>query len=84
MTPSNYCKYPWSSILQKSEAETIALNIMLILKRTGNIFRELSWEEYKSERLKDGNFSPSEEPYFNQVIQYCTLEKAKTFSKSWN
>lgn len=44
---------PWSSVLGKSEYEGIAQNIMKILKRNGDTFRLLSWEEYKLERIKD-------------------------------
>ena len=85
MKPSDFTKYPWSSILQKSECETIAQNIMIILKRTGNKFRKLTFAEYKNERLKDGNFTDSELHFFQQVISYCTsANKAKTFSKVWS
>lgn len=82
--PSDFTEQPWNSVLQKSEAETIARNIMVILKRTGNKWRKLSWEEYKSEREKDGEFTESERGYFNQVLPYTlTAENAATFSKSW-
>ena len=84
MKPSNYITYPWSSVCKKSECETIAMNIMIILKRTGDEFRDLSFEEYKSERLKDGNFTEREKEYFEQVIGYCkSPDTAKLFSKSW-
>ena len=63
----------------------IARNIMVILKRTGNVFRRLSFDEYKSERIKDGNYSDSEKEYFNMTINYCKSEDAaKSFSKSWS
>jgi hypothetical protein len=85
MKPSNFTKFPWNSVLEKSESETVAQNIMKILKRTGNIFRELSWEEYKSERQKDGNFSDIEKSYFDEVIKFCkSADTAKCFSKTWN
>ena len=84
MKPSNFTKYPWNSITQKSECETIAKNIMLILKRTGDKFRPLTFDEYKSERLKDGNFTESEKQYFDKVIDYCkSPDTAKLFSKEW-
>lgn len=61
MKPSFFSsKYPWDSVFGKSECETIAQNIMKILQRTGDEFRTLSFEEYKDERLKDGNFSERE------------------------
>ena len=59
-TPSDFKVFPWSSVSKNSETETIAQNIMIILSRTGNEFRELSWDEYKEERLKDGGFSDRE------------------------
>jgi len=68
----------------KCESEMIAQNIMIILKRTGNKFRPFSWEEYKAERLKDGNFGEGEKEYFNKVIGYCrTEDTARLFSPKW-
>lgn len=82
--PSDYCIKPWDSVFQTAEHEIIAVNIMRILKRTGNEFRELTWDEYKTEREKDGNFTLREEVYFNDVIDYCKNEDtAKLFSKTW-
>jgi len=84
MNPSDFTACPWSCIFNKSEYETIAQNIMVILKRTGDKFRKLTFKEYKKERKKDGNFTGSEEEYFDKVIDYCSSsEKAKTFSKVW-
>lgn len=84
MQPSNYTGYPWNSVLEKSEAETVARNIMTILKRTGDTWRELTWEEYKTERLKDGRFSEMEQGYYEQVIPYCkSADTANLFCKNW-
>ena len=84
MKPSNYTGYPWSSILQNLESETIAQNIMIILKRTGDKFRELTFAEYKTERLKDGNFTESEKQYFDKVIDFCKSgDTAKLFCSGW-
>lgn len=52
MNPSNYTTFPWDSVLQNAESETIAQNIMIILKRTGDKWRKLSFEEYQQERKK--------------------------------
>ena len=83
--PSYFTKYPWHSVFNKSECETVALNIMFILARKGNYFRELPWEEYKSERIIDGNFSEKEQSFFEKVVPYCkSPETAITFSESWN
>lgn len=86
MKPSNFSnKYPWNSVLQNAENEIMCSNILKILARTGDTFRPLSFEEYKEERLKDGNFSNQEETYFNQVIDYCQNSKTlELFSKSWS
>lgn len=84
MKPSNFTKHPLDSVLKNNESETIARNIMVILERTGNEFRPLGWEEYKSERLKDGNFTEGEKYYFDKAIDYCkSPDTAKLFSKSW-
>lgn len=87
-TPKNLSTIkPWDCCLKvrhKSEYETIAQNIMKILSRTGNTWRKLSFEEYKTERLKDSEWSDREEIYFNEVVGYTiSAEKAATFSSSW-
>jgi hypothetical protein len=84
-SPSDFTKFPFGSAFNKCEYETIAQNIMVILKRTGNKFRHLTWNEYKTERLKDGDFSDGERTFFEEVIDYCKSEDtAKLFSKEWN
>ena len=73
-----------ASVLRKSEAETVARNIMVILKRTGDTWRELSYDEYKEERQKDGHYTDQERRYFEQVIPYCkSAETAVLFSPKW-
>ena len=85
MKPSDFTEYPWSSVCRHCEDEVVAQNIMIILKRTGNEFRDLTWKEYKKERLKDGNFTMEEKECFEKVIWYCKSEKkARLFSKYWN
>ena len=82
--PSEFAKHPFSSVLQNCESETIACNIMQILKRTGDTFRPLTWDEYKLEREKDGSFTEREKGYFDDVIDYCASDQtARLFSKSW-
>ncbi len=84
MNPSDFKKYPWNSVTKNSESETVAKNIMVILSRTGDTFRKLSWDEYKKERQKDGNFTEREKAYFNKVASWCrTAEQAATFSPVW-
>lgn len=84
MKPSNFKSYPLDSVMQKSECEIVARNIMVILERTGDVFRNLSWEEYKEERINDGGFSSREKEYFTRVIDYCSSEeRAREFSIVW-
>lgn len=84
MKPNNFTNYPWNSILQNFASEKVAQNIMKILKRTGNEFRKLSFEEYKAERLKDGNYTDNEEYHFYEVIMWCANEQtASLFCKKW-
>ena len=82
--PADFNKQPWGSVLHNSECETIARNIMVILERTGNKFRKLTWDEYKSERQKDSNFTVGEKLYFDQVIGFCrSADTAVLFSVQW-
>lgn len=84
MKPSNFTSHPMGSISQNSETETIASNIMKILQRTGNIFRKLTFKEYKKERLKDKDFSSIEEDYFNTAIKHCdSADNAQLFCDDW-
>jgi hypothetical protein len=84
MNPSNFVKYPWDSVLRNAEAEIVAQNIMVILGRTGNTWRVLDWEEYKTERLKDGDFTQGERSPFDSVIGYCkSPDTAVLFSPEW-
>ena len=84
LEPSSYTSHPMSSLSREWEAEQIARNIMVILSRTGNEWRTLTWEEYCTERQKDGNFSEMEKPYFDRVISYCkSAEDADRFCSSW-
>ena len=69
-TPKDFIGVPMKSVLRKYEAEIVARNIMIILERTGNIFRGIEWNEYEKERKKDGNFTSTEAFYFNQVLPY--------------
>lgn len=85
MKPSDFTNFPCSSVLRKCEAEQVAVNIMLILARTGDIFRDLSLEEYIKERNKDKDkYSNGEEKYFRQVLPYCkSADTAILFSTAW-
>lgn len=89
LNPSDFAKiFPIRSRFNKFEHEKVARNIMIILKRTGNEFRDLSWQEYKKERLKDGalvKLVDNEKKYFIDVIRWCvTAHNAKQFSPQWD
>lgn len=85
MKPSDFLTFPYGSVFQKSECETVALNAMVILSRTGDKFKKLSAKKYEEERRKDGNFSSLELKYLSDVSPY--LKSATTailFSKAWS
>lgn len=86
--PKDFAFHPWSSVFQNSETETVARNVMVILGRTGNTWRPLSWEEYEAERLKDINTKNAvvlgERALFDKVIGYCkSPETAALLCKDW-
>ena len=90
-TPKDFIKYPWGSVFQNSERETVALNVMKILSRTGNAFRALSWDEYLEERVKDGGGNTynqdylSEQVCFLDVVKYTISENdARKFCPDWS
>lgn len=84
-TPSDFLEFPSSSVTGKYEKEMVACNIMVILTRQSNRFRDLIWKEYKYERLKDKNFSNREHDWFDNVINYCKNEDtARLFSPVWD
>ena len=84
-TPKDIMKqFPADSVLRKWEAEMVAKNVVNILARTGNTWREMTAREYESERRKDGNWSQCELGYLEQVRGYCiSAENAATFSPFW-
>lgn len=85
MKPSDFMRIePMNSVRQKAEAETVARSIMIILARNGNEWRSLSWNEYEVERRKDGHFTMSEQPHFDDVVDFTVSEQmARLFSPFW-
>lgn len=85
MKPADYAHVStMGSVSGKSETETVARNIMVILARTGNVFRPLSWDEYRKERMLDGNFSEKERAHFDCAAKYCeSSETAALFCPDW-
>jgi hypothetical protein len=76
---------PIGSIERSCEREIVARNIMVILARTGNIFRHLSLEEYITERNKDKiKYNPDEERHYGVVWHTISAEAALIFCKDWN
>ena len=83
LKPSHFCTFPWESILCKTEAEVVAVNIMKIRRRLGDKWK-LTWSQYKEERQKDGHFSEREKEYFDKVLPLIKdASGAISFSKSW-
>jgi hypothetical protein len=83
LKPSAFISAPMGSVLQKSEAETIAANIMAIRVRLGDRW-PLTWLDYKRERQKDGEFTMTEKGYFEEV--YPLIEDqigAISFAPAW-
>ena len=82
--PSNFTTQPFNSVARKSEAETVARNIMVILSRTGDKWRRLMWSEYAEERRKDGADFEEEYYYFQAYVE-CTesAEAARLFAPDW-
>ncbi len=83
--------FPIDSITQNNESEVVAKNIMIILARTGDTFRELSIEEYKKERNLDYELNSSaqtvglkEISVFDKVKDVAnSIENASRFCKDW-
>ena len=88
LSPNDFNKFPWSSVMNKTEAEIVARNIMCILGRTGNEWRELTWKEYVDERMKDGDrrsYVDNEREFFSEVCAYTVNAKqAAKFSPTWS
>lgn len=87
LRPSDFTDFPYNSILQKIEPETIAQNVMVMLESLGNVFRKLTWEEYRARRLVgNGIWSSShDEFWFEEVISYCkSANAAILFSPEWH
>ncbi len=83
--PSDFTNHPFGSLFRNTETEVIAVNIMKILKRTGDTFRTLTFDEYKKERQKDKNFTEGEKEYFHKVKSYCkSADTAKLLSEAWS
>lgn len=84
LKPSDFTYWPKQSKYWKMEPESVAENIMVILARTGDVFRDITFEEYRAERLKDERFHKAEKDYFNQVVYYCSSSIiASGFSPVW-
>lgn len=60
---------------------------MRILKRTGDEWRVLTWDEYTAERAKDGATDRDfqrEKSRFDDVVEYTiSADAARKFSLTW-
>jgi len=84
MKPSDFLTHPYDSVFQNNESEVVARNIMVILSRTGNVFRSMTWGEYRAERVKGRHFSEREKEFFDRVVLFCyTADTAACFSPTW-
>lgn len=86
MQPLDYASVrPFDSVMKNAECEIVARNILTIIGRGNNEWGGvISWEEYKTERLKDGNFTESEKEYFDKVFGFMTSEESvKAFAPNW-
>lgn len=84
LKPSDFAYRPRLSKCYKMEPESVAENIMVIFARTGNVFRDITFEEYRTERLKDGKFHYFEKEYFDEVVYHCSSAViASNFSPVW-
>ena len=85
--PSNYTSQPMGSVAQNSETESIARNIMVILKISGDVFRNLSFGDYGKARIADGATQRDlciEKQFFERAIPYCITSKlADEFCSNW-
>lgn len=85
MKPSDFVEvFPWNSVFRNSDYETIARNILVVKSKLDDTWGEITWEQYKEKRLKDGNFSEVEKDYFDKVVDYCKDEESvRKFSPDW-
>ncbi len=84
MNSANEMNVEFDSVAKNNEQEVVARNIMVILSRAGDEFREMTWQEYKDWRVKEGRFTESEHSYFDRAVKFCrTAETAACFSQVW-
>lgn|GEM_PF-5763759 len=74
--------FPCMSVEGKYEPEGVAQRIMQALALKGDVFRILSWEEYRD---YVGRTRTIDERYFLGVVDDCASEeRARAFSGVWN
>lgn len=89
LSPEDFTSFPDTSVANDFKKEQVAQNIMIILARTGNKFRLLSWEEYRKGMMEESAmgdivFSESDRPHFEDVKMYCkSASDALRFCKTW-
>ena len=84
LKPGHFTVYPMGSIKQSAGSQIVAQSINIIRERLGNDWA-LSWDQYKAERVKDGDFTDKEKKYFDSVIDLISsAEACINFSPSWS
>ena len=82
--PSAFTVWPYSSVLRDSHCEQVAVNIMVILKRTGDAWRPMSADEYGSQPERNGVLSARQADLFHRVAPLVATEAmARKFSPEW-
>lgn len=89
MKPSHFARtFPHRSMFHKWEHEQVALNIVKILKRTGDKWRRLSLDEYIDARRYDNASNHDlnlERPLFIDIQDIIISEYgARQFSVAWD
>ncbi len=75
---------PMGSVYQNNESEIVARNIVTILAREGDTWRQLDEETYVKHREKDGEWSEGERFLFKQIKGDITsFLDAVTLSPRW-
>ncbi len=86
LLPSDFMSvYPWDSVTQKSENESLACSIMATKNFKGNTWDDVSYEDYLEYRLSIGaQRGNARQDEFDKVNKYCkNISTAALFSKSW-
>jgi hypothetical protein len=83
LRPGDFLSHPTGSVVGRHEAEVVARNIMVIRTRLGNKW-DLTLEEYREHREKDGHYKLIEEEHFKQIYPLISTPMgAIAFAPGW-